>query len=418
MKSLMRIRDFRLLWAGQATSSLGDAITNLALLLTAQRLTGSVSAVAATAIAIALPQLLIGMPAGVLVDRWDRRTVMIVSDVARGVLVLGFLLVTSADQLWLMWTIAFAQAAVGSFFNPARGAIVPDIVGRERLMAANSVSETTRVVFGVIGTGIAGVYAGFAAGLAMLFVIDSITFFVSAILETRIATRGRPERTEPKALGAELLEGLRTITATRPLIGVLTGVGVAMLGLGAVNVLLIPFVVDDLGVAETWFGALEAAQVSSMVLAGALLAALAGRARPGAVMSMGLAGAGLVVGSMALVSEAWHLMIALFMIGWFVTPLQASAHTILQREVDPSMLGRAGAGFSTMSTTANVASMALAGVAATFLGVRGVFLAAGALTMVAGAFAWALTRGHSAEPAPAPAVAVGPPGEPKPLPSA
>jgi MFS family permease len=417
MKPLMRIRDFRLLWAGQATSSLGDAITNLALLLTAQRLTGSVSAVAATAIAIALPQLLIGMPAGVLVDRWDRRTVMIVSDFARGVLVLGFLLVTSADQLWLMWAIAFAQAAVGSFFNPARGAIVPDIVGRDRLMAANSVTETTRVVFGVIGTGIAGVYAGLAAGLAMLFVIDSITFFVSAILETRIATRGRPERTEPKALGAELLEGLRTITATRPLVGVLTGVGVAMLGLGAVNVLLVPFVVGDLGVAETWFGALEAAQVSSMVLAGALLAALAGRARPGAVMSMGLAGAGLVVGSMALISEAWHLVIALFMIGWFVTPLQASAHTILQREVDPSMLGRAGAGFSTVATTANVASMALAGVAAAYLGVRGVFLASGVLAVCAGALAWVLTGGHCAGPAPSPTVAVGTPAEPT-LPSA
>lgn len=399
MKSLFAIRDFRLLWAGHATSSLGDAVTNLALLLTTQRLTGSVSAVAATAIAIALPQLMIGMPAGVFVDRWDRRSVMIASDFLRGLLVLGFVFVTSADRMWLMWAVAFAQAAVGTFFNPARGALVPSIVGPERLMAANSLSESTRIVFGVIGTGIAGVYAGLAETLTVLFMLDSATFVASALLETRIRTSGRPERHGSKALVAELVEGLRIITATRPLIGVLVGAGVAMFGLGAVNVLMVPFVVEDLGVAETWFGVLEAAQVTSMVAAGALLATLAGRARPRVILSIGLAGAGAVVAAVGMVTEVWQLVVALFLVGWFVTPLQASAHTILQREVDPSMLGRAGAGFSTVSTTANVASMALAGTAAAFMGVRGVFVAAGVLTITAGALALALTRAEVLEPA-------------------
>lgn len=391
MRELFGIRDFRLLWWGQATSSLGDAVTNLALLITTQRLTGSVSAVAFTAIAIALPQLLIGLPAGALVDRWDRRTVMILSDLIRGVLVLGFIFVDSPDRTWLLWVVAFLQAAVGTFFNPARGALLPDIVGRDRLMPANSLSESTRIVFGVIGTGVAGVYAGTAESLALLFVVDSATFIVSALLETRIGTRGRPERREPKALFTELADGLRTITSTRPLVGVLVGAGVAMLGLGAVNVLLVPFVVGDLGVSETWFGALEAAQVSSMVLAGGLLATLAGRVRPGLILAGGLAGAGAVVASVSLVTAPWQLVVALFLVGWFVTPIQASAHTILQREVDPALLGRAGAGFSTVATTANVASMALAGTAATILGVRGVFLSAGVLTVAAGALSWTLT---------------------------
>ncbi len=401
MKSLFAIRDFRLLWLGQATSSLGDAVTNLALLLTTQRLTGSVSAVAATAIAIALPQLLIGLPAGVFVDRWDRRRVMIASDLLRGLLVLGFVLVTSADRMWLLWLVAFAQAAVGTFFNPARGALVPSIVGSERLMAANSLSESTRIVFGVIGTGMAGVYAGVADTLTALFVLDAATFIVSAMLETRIRRSGRADRPHPKALIAELTEGIRTITATRPLIGVLVGTGVAMLGLGAVNVLMVPFVVDDLGVAETWFGALEAAQVVSMVAAGAVLAAVAGRARPGVVLSVGLAGAGALVATVGAVTTAWQLVVVLFLVGWFVTPLQASAHTILQREVEPSMLGRAGAGFSTVTTTANVASMALAGTAAAFMGTRSVFMAAGILTIAAGALAWVLTRSEARQPVPA-----------------
>jgi MFS family permease len=320
---------------------------------------------------------------------------MILSDVIRGVLVLGFILVDSPDRMWLLWLVAFLQAAVGTFFNPARGAIVPTIVGRDRLMPANSLAESTRIVFGVIGTGAAGVYAGTAESLALLFVVDSATFMASAILETRISTRGRPPRPQPKALLAELVEGIRTLTSTRPLGGVMVGAGVAMLGLGAVNVLLVPFVVDDLGVSETWFGVLEAAQVSSMVLAGGLLAAFTARAKPGAILAGGLAGAGVVVAAIGLVTAPWQLVVALFLVGWFVTPIQASAQTILQREVDPALLGRAGAGFSTVATTANVASMALAGTAAASFGVRGVFLSAGVLVVAAGALSWVLTSGAS-----------------------
>lgn len=401
MRALFGIRDFRLLWAGQATSSLGDAVTNLALLLTAQRLTGSVSAVAITALAIALPQLLIGLPAGVLVDRWDRRRVMIASDLLRGILVLGFLLIDGPEDLWLMWGVAFAQAAVGTFFNPARGAIVPAIVGQERLMAANSLSETTRILFGVAGTGIAGVHAGLGQSLALLFVLDSATFLVSALLETRISVRGRAHRSEPKALLAELSEGVRLVTGARRLVGVMVGASVAMLGLGAVNVLLIPFVVDDLGVAETWFGAFEGAQVLSMVLAGGLIAALAAKLDPAVLLTIGLLGAGAVVAGVSLVDAPWQLVIALFLVGWFVTPIQAASQTILQREVAPTALGRAGAGLSTVATLANVVSMALAGTAATFLGVRGVFVAAGALTIGAGVLAWSLARTPTLEPIPA-----------------
>jgi MFS family permease len=111
---LLRDRQFRLLWSGQAVSSFGDGLTSIALLVTSQRLTGSTAAVAATAIAIALPQLAIGLFAGVIVDRWSRRRVMIVADLLRAVLVLGFLVVTSADLLWLLYMLAFAQSAIGT----------------------------------------------------------------------------------------------------------------------------------------------------------------------------------------------------------------------------------------------------------------------------------------------------------------
>jgi MFS family permease len=174
MRDLLAIRDFRLLFVGQAMSNWGDGLTTITLLILTQRLTGSVSAVAGTAIAVALPQLLLGMLAGVYVDRWDRRKVMIVSDIARGLLVVGFVFVGSADRLWLLYGIAFLQAAVGTFFNPAKGALIPRVVGSGNLLAANSMMETSRVVFSLLGTAAAGVWAGVGDVLWPIFVADAI----------------------------------------------------------------------------------------------------------------------------------------------------------------------------------------------------------------------------------------------------
>ncbi|RPI21837.1 MAG: MFS transporter [Actinobacteria bacterium] len=394
MRSLLGIRDFRLLFLGQAASNWGDALTSITLLILTQRLTGSVAAVAGTAIAVALPQLLFGLPAGVFVDRWDRKRVMVVSDVVRGILVLGFVFVTSADLLWLMYVVAFAQAAIGTFFNPAKGAMIPAIVPGDRLLAANSMMETSRIVLGLLGTAAAGVYAGVSQTLWPVFVVDSMTFILSAVLVQAIRTESRGARGEGSIteLRHELTIGLRTAVRSRPLVGVFVGAGVVMLGLGAVNVLLVPFVVDDLGVSETWFGALEASQVSSMVLSGMLVAVLAARFRPTRLVATGLVATGILTATIATVGSVWQFMAVLFAAGWFLTPLQASMSTIVQSEVPDELRGRIGSTLSTIVQTANVTSMALAGVAAAAFGMRSVFVGSGVIGVGAGILAFLLFR--------------------------
>jgi MFS family permease len=403
VRALLGIRDFRLLFVGQAASNWGDALTNITLLILTQRLTGSVAAVAGTAIAVALPSLLFGIIAGVFVDRWDRKRVMVVSDVVRGILVLGFVFVSSAELLWLMYVVAFAQAAVGTFFNPAKGAMIPAIVPGERLLAANSTMETSRIVLGLLGTAAAGVYAGLADTLWPIFVVDSLTFVLSAFLEQAIRTESRGVRDASTVSGIreELTLGLRTAVRSRTLTGVLVGAGVLMLGLGAVNVLLVPFVVDDLGLSETWFGALEASQVSSMVLSGALVALLASRFRPTRIVPVALVGVGGVVASISAVTGVWQFMLLLFAVGWFVTPLQASISTIVQSEVPDRLRGRIGSTLNTVLQSANVASMALAGITAAAVGTRMVFLGSGVIAAAAGGLAYLLFRTADRTPVPA-----------------
>jgi MFS family permease len=387
MRELFAIPDFRRLWTAQTTSSFGDALTNLALLLAAQRLTGSTTAVAVTAIAVAIPQLLFGLLAGVLVDRWDRRRVMVAADVVRAVLVLGFIAVTDADRMWLLYTIAFVQATIGTFFNPARSALLPKVVGTDHLLAANSFTQSSLVVASVLGTGAAGLIIGLTDALAPVFLIDGLTFLVSAMLVTRLRVDTTPT-TPRRSMAAshlieELVAGLRIITASRQLRSVLIGAGVVMFGLGAVNVLMVPFIVEDLAVPESWFGLLEASQVAAMVITGGVVAALASRIKAGRLLVGGLAGIGVVVATMSLSTNVWHLVGLLFAAGCFVAPTQAAISTIVQTEVATETLGRVSSSQSTIITAAQVASMALAGVAADALGVRQVFVLAGVISVVA-----------------------------------
>jgi MFS family permease len=388
----MRDRSFRLLWSAHTISSFGDALTSLALLVTAQRLTGSTSAVAATAIAIALPQLVFGLFAGVLVERWNRKRVMIVADVGRAVLVLGFVAVT-ADRLWLLYVLAFAQSAVGTFFGPARATLVAELLPADRLLSANSFSEMSRVVAGVAGVGAAGVLAGASSTLSVVFVVDAATFLVSAVLVALVPTVHARHQEAARGAFGELTAGLRIVFGSRTLVGVVAAGSVAMLGLGAVNVLLVPFLVGELDASEYWFGPLEAAQVSAMVAAAMLVAAFSSRLRPTKLISLGALGLGASVVGVAACMAPWQLMIALFAAGWFVAPLQASVTTLLQTAVPVNFRARAQAAFITLVSGAGLVSMCTAGVAAETAGVRGVLVASGAIVAVAGLVAAAAFRG-------------------------
>ncbi len=394
MRELLRIRDFRLLWTGQAVSNFGDGVTNLALLLTAQRLTGSVGAVATTAIAVALPTLLFGMLAGAYVDRWNRKRVMIISDFFRTSFVLLFLLVTSADLMWLLYVVAFIQASLSTFFTPAKSAYLPRIVPGDKLLSANSVSQMTQVLFGLAGTAVAGLIAASFDTLALAFILDAGTFLISLTAIAMIRTDGTPDRSaEPTHILEDVKVGILTAVRSPVLLGVMIGASIVMFGLGATNVLLVPFIVDVLAVPETWFAAIEGAQVASMVLAAGIVAVLAARMRATTIITWGLAGIGAAVAAVSLVQAPWHLMVILFAVGWFITPLQASLSTLVQTEVPDEVRGRSGAALNTVVTAASVTSMALAGGAAALMSVRGVFAVAGGIAVMAGAVTWWLFRG-------------------------
>ncbi|MCP5023942.1 MAG: MFS transporter [bacterium] len=168
---------------------------------------------------------------------------------------------------------------------------------------------------------------------------------------------------------------------------------VTMLGLGAVNILLIPVLIDELQVAETWFAYIEFSQTIGMVLAGVLVAGLASRLRTTSMLSVSLMLLGITVACMSLPSAAWNIMIILFFAGLFVTPIQAAGSTILQTAVPDDMRGRTGAANNAFITSAQLISMGCAGLLADTLGTRPVFMLGGALIALAGIFALFMFHG-------------------------
>ncbi len=397
LKDLLKIQDYRYLWFGQIVSDFGDSMTNLALLLLVNHLTGSTAALATMAIMLALPSLTFGLFAGVIVDRADRKRVMILSDILRGIFVLGFILVDSSQKIWMLYSIGFIQAAIATFFNPARGALIPNIVPKEGLLSANSISQTSRIIFGLLGTAFAGFIIGQFEKYWLIFSLDALTFFISMLLVSRIRytnqTGAEKEAISIKHIFSELGEGLKLTFSNRILAGAIIAFAVTMLGLGAVNILLVPLLIDDLMVSETWFAAIEFSQTAGLILAGALVAILASKLKPTNILAGGLVLLGISVAFMSMPTQVWHIMVILFFAGLFITPIQASGSTIIQTSVPDDVRGRTGSANNALITTAQLVSMGLAGVLADMLGARTVFVLGGALVSLAGFAAMLIFRG-------------------------
>ena len=188
-------RNFRNLFIGQLVSQTGDWFNSVALFTLLLSLTGSGEAVGYVLIIKLLPSFFAGPLAGVVADRFNRKTIMIVADVARGVLVLGFLLVERPEQIWIVYAIAALEIVVATFFEPAKSAVIPNIVAREELIAANALSSASWSVTLALGAALGGVVTD-AFGRNTAFVVDSMTFFVSAAYIARVHLRSTDAKTQ------------------------------------------------------------------------------------------------------------------------------------------------------------------------------------------------------------------------------
>lgn len=170
---------FRNLWYGQVVSELGNWVNSIALYALILQLTGSGMAMAAAMMAKLLPMVIISPFAGVVIDRMDRRTVLIASDILRCFTVLCFLIVESREDLWLVYAITLFEVALTGFFEPARSAILPSIVKKNHLVTANAISGATWSIMLTLGAALGGFVVSLF-GVKVAFILDALTYLLSA----------------------------------------------------------------------------------------------------------------------------------------------------------------------------------------------------------------------------------------------
>ncbi len=213
-------RNYRYTWLGQVVSETGDYFNNIAVFSLVMEVTGSGLVVSGVMLSRAIPAVLAGPVAGVVLDRFDRRRIMLASDLIRAVVALGFIATVRHPSAWLLYTLSALLMFASPFFTSGRAAILPTIASPAELHTANSLTQTTQWATLTAGTMLAG-FAVAKLGFAAAFVLNALSFLFSAYAVWQLRTPGGfvAERGKSRSAGMvrpwhEYIEGLEYIRAT------------------------------------------------------------------------------------------------------------------------------------------------------------------------------------------------------------
>ena len=240
--------NYRNTWIGQVVSEIGDHFNNIAVFGLVLAHTGSGMVVAGVMLSRAVPAMLAGPLAGVVLDRLDRKRVMIASDLIRAVVALGFILTVNRPDTWLVYVLSGLLMLASPFFSAGRAAILPAIATKDELHTANSLTQTTQWTTLTVGAFLGGASVT-QFGYEWAFSFNSLSFLVSAFCISRLRLPGRGFRPARRALTEaevvrpwhEYVEGLRYMRSHALIFGIaLVGVGWATGG-GAAQILFSVF---------------------------------------------------------------------------------------------------------------------------------------------------------------------------------
>jgi DHA3 family macrolide efflux protein-like MFS transporter len=388
--ALVRNRNFSLLWVGQLVSFFGDRVHQVALgVLVLQR--GSALDVGLVFAATAVPNVLLGPLAGALVDRWDRRVTMIACDLVRAGLVVLVPLAIEVN-IGLVYLIAFAVATVGLLFRPAKNAILPQVVGKEELVTANSASSLNETLADLIGYPVAGaIVAALASLIAAAFVLDSATYLVSAVLIWAMLVPREELGAEPfgiRPILREMVEGWRFLTRQAELLANTAVSTVAQLAFGAeivgsliyakqvLNQALLPFPQN--------YGWLMASLGFGSVVGGLAIGWIGARTPKGpmtiagfVLLGLGMVGAGLTTSPIVAIG-------LFFVIGFANMLYLVPTITLFQERTPQRLFGRVVSTRQALTFGAMAISMGVAGWLAGILGAAAVLMLGGGLIAAAG----------------------------------
>jgi MFS family permease len=381
----LRHRDFRLLWSGMTISLFGDGIFLIAMAWQAYELWNAPAALSLLGIAMTIPTIAFLLPAGVLSDRLDRRSLMLAADVGRAIVIsaLAMLALTGTLTFWQLAILVALYGVGTAFFTPAFEAIVPDIVPSADLAAANSLDQFVRpITLRLAGPALGGVLvAGFGTGTA--FAVDAATFVASTVAVFFMTPPAHPRSEHVESSVGAVKEGLRFVRRRVWLWGTLLSATVAYLAFMGPAEVLLPYVVkNELHASAGDLGLVFAAGGIGAVGAAVAMGQLGHPKRDVTLMYATWTVATLAVAGYGLATSSWQLMVACLLFNALETAGTIMWATIKQRHVPASMLGRVSSLDWLISIGLLPLSFALTAPVAGWVGVRATLVGAAAIGTV------------------------------------
>ncbi|WP_199441983.1 MFS transporter [Umezawaea beigongshangensis] len=405
---------FRRLWIAGLVAETGDWGLRIALPVVVLQLTGSATATAATLVLGLLPGVLLGPVAGVLADRWDRRRLVLWAMVAQGLALLPLLAVDRAEDLLLVNLVIAAQSALAALVEPARNALLPTLVDRADVLAANGLVGLGNNLARLVGASLGGLLLGLT-GLPGVLVVNVASFGLAAALLARpLRAQARPERARPERARPERapalrawLDGLGEIRRSAALRVALLAFGLMAVAQGVFAVLFVVFVTDRLGGGGTEVGLLRGVQAVGALAAGAALGAIVRRWRSEVVLG------GSLVAFAAITALVWNGPHVTTALGWYVLLCAAMGApgltgisallTVLQEHTADEVRGRVMSSAFTLFDALQAAGVLLGGALVAPLGLIAVLDAQAGFYLLAGIVVLVALRRTADRPAAAPA---------------
>jgi MFS family permease len=421
MISLLRQRNFSLLWFGGLISFAGDWVLFVALPLYIYALTGSVLATGILFVVNTVPGILLGSVAGVYADRWDRKQTLVITNLMRAVLILALLWVNSAEQVWIVYVVGFIGRSISQFMFPAENALLPKLVGEDQLVKANALNSLNNNLARLIGPAAGGVVVA-VWGFAGTVLIDAASFLVAAVLIALISapasvTRATPDAGEesegepekPSVL-REWREGLAMVARNHDVAALFFLLGLSGIAEGFISVLMAIYVTTSLGGGELEFGWLLTAQAVGGLAGGMIIGRMSDMFTPSQLVGYGFILLGIIDVLIFTSTSLPFALIMMVIVGVPIVGLGAGAMTIFQTSVPDRFRGRVMGAFGTTQAVLMVVSQGIASLFGSTIGIVPLLTVAGIFDVLAGFAAFAfLTRraGAAKEPQLAPAPSAG-----------
>jgi MFS family permease len=393
---VLRNAAFCRLWIGSTISLFGDQFYLVALPWLIIGLTSSTVALSTILMTAAIPRAVLMLVGGAFTDRYSPRFILVAAASARAILVFALAALTLTHQIvvWHLYILAGLFGIADAFALPASRALLPSVVSGEELQPANSLSQTSAQLSGIIGPLPAGL-AVRAFGIAQAFFIDAVSF-VFVIVALLGLPPGEPKPRAAQSVWASIVAGLRYVLSDRPLSSLMLLAAALNFGMtGPASVGLVLVAQRQFGSASAFAALVSALAVGS--LAGTIGAgAIKLRSHRGLLLLGGAAVIGVLLGAIPFVPTEIALIALLVAIGVTAGFVNVSLQTWLQLRIDPEMRGRALSVLSLAVLGLMPLSLAFAGVLAQ-IGLPVLFLTSGGIVIVAVAAGFASGRLHAVQ---------------------